>query len=92
MIALDKDGNLAVNDDGELYQVTGEAAQQQFFIAEVRCTQGTFELLPDFGKNPAVWYLSQSSADRADDLIRISKTYLTIKSIQYVNNVYEVTA
>lgn len=94
MIEIDKDGNLTTDENGNMIEVSGIIADQQNFISEVRCTQGTFPLLPSFGKNPAVWYLSQSHTDRMDDLVRISKNYLVLKSIEYneKKKIYEVSA
>lgn len=83
MIAIDENGNLIADKNGNIARVSETEAPLQNFISETRCVQGTFAYLPEFGLNPAVWYLSQSPRDRVDDLIRISKKYLTVRTIQY---------
>lgn len=93
MISIDFDGNIKTDSSGNIASVSGSEATQQAFVSEVRCTQGTFDLLPEFGRNPIVWTLSQSPKDRMEDIVRISKNYLTVREISYNKDsqTYEVT-
>ncbi len=87
-IALDDQGDFVTNNAGNL--TTTQLGPQQNFISEVRCLQTTYSVDPTFGRSYLVWTLSQSIKDRIDDLIRISKKYLTINSVSYTNGVYNI--
>ena len=90
MIAIDQSGNIITNNKGMIKSVSGDEAKEQNFASEVRCVQGTFDYLPSFGRNPAVWYLTTSISDRVFDLVRISKKYLSLKSIDYINKIFNI--
>lgn len=91
MIALTNNGDFAVDETGHL--TTTSTPDKQNFMSEVRCLQGTYEPQPDFGRNPLVWGLSQSPKDRIDDLVRISKKYVSVQAITYnpVTKVFNIT-
>jgi hypothetical protein len=88
MIAIDDQGDFIVDNDGNMTESTNPP--QQNFIAEVRCLQTTYIVEPTFGRNYLTWTLSQNVNDRIADLIRISKKYLTINNVSYVNGVYSI--
>ena len=87
-IAIDEKGDFMVDENGDLIKSTNEPLQN--YIAETRCLQTTYPFDPTFGRAYLVWTLSQAVSDRLNDLVRISKKYLTLKSISYKNGKFEI--
>ena len=88
---LDTDGNILIDSTtGLSKQVSGLASLQQDAVSECRCEQGGNFADATYGRNPLVWKLSQSSADRVDDIKRIVTKYYTPYSISYEDGVITV--
>lgn len=79
MIAINQDGDFVANATGQLTETT--FPEQQNYMAETRCLQGTWPPNTLFGRNPLIWGISQSVKDRIDDLTRIGQQYLVVRSI-----------
>ena len=83
---LDGDGNIVVDAiTGLSKQVTGKRSLEQDAMSECRCEQGGNFADETYGRNPIVWKLSQSSADRIADVKRIVSKYYDPYSITYEN-------
>ena len=90
-IMLDSDGNIVVDaTTGLSKQVTGKQSLEQDAVSECRCEQGGNFADSDYGRNPLVWKLSQSSADRIADRKRIVTKYYDPYSITYENGIITV--
>lgn len=90
-IMLDSDGNIIVNaDTGLVEQVTDLRSLEQDAMSECRCEQGGNFADETYGRNPLVWKLSQSSADRVADVKRIVTKYYNPYSITYENGIITV--
>lgn len=88
---LDSDGNIVVNAaTGLSEQVTGQQSLEQDAMSECRCEQGGNFTDDTYGRNPLVWKLSQSPADRIADVKRIVTKYYNPYSITYENGVITV--
>ena len=88
---LDNDGNIVVNAvTGLVEQVTGLRSLEQDAMSECRCEQGGNFTDSSYGRNPLVWKLSQSSADKIADVKRIASKYYNPYSITYENSVITV--
>jgi len=90
-IKLDSDGNIVINETtGLSEQVTGQQSLEQDAVSECRCEQGGNFTDATYGRNPLVWKLSQSSADRVADVKRIVTKYYEPYSITYENGIITV--
>ena len=90
-LKLDSDGNIVVNaSTGLAEQVTDLQSLEQDAMSECRCEQGGNFTDGSYGKNPLVWKLSQSSADKVADVKRIVSKYYNPYSITYENGVITV--
>lgn len=90
-IKLDSNGNIVVNaTTGLSEQVTGQQSLEQDAMSECRCEQGGNFTDDTYGRNPLVWKLSQSSADKIADVKRIVTKYYNPYSITYENGVITV--
>ncbi len=88
---LDGDGNIIVNaSTGLSEQVTGLRSLEQDATSECRCEQGGNFADDTYGRNPLVWKLSQSPADRIADVKRIVLKYYNPYSITYENGIITV--
>jgi hypothetical protein len=88
---LDGDGNILVDaTTGLSKQVTGLQSLEQDAMSECRCEQGGNFTDETYGRNPLVWKLSQSSADRVADVKRIVTKYYNPYSITYENGIITV--
>lgn len=88
---LDNDGNIVVDAvTGLVKQVTGLRSLEQDAMSECRCEQGGNFADSSYGRNPLVWKLSQSSADKIADVKRIVSKYYNPYSITYENGVITV--
>ena len=88
---LDSDGNILIDTTtGLSKQVTGLASLQQDAVSECRCEQGGNFADSAYGRNPLVWKLSQSSADKVADIKRIVTKYYNPYSISCENGVITV--
>jgi hypothetical protein len=88
---LDSDGNVVVDAiTGLAKQVTGLSSLEQDAMSECRCEQGGNFTDETYGRNPLVWKLSQSSADRVADIKRIVSKYYDPYSITYENGIITV--
>lgn len=88
---LDGDGNILVDDTtGLSQQVTGLRSLEQDAMSECRCEQGGNFADSSYGRNPLVWKLSQSSADKVADVKRIVTKYYNPFSIEYADGVITV--
>ena len=88
---LDTDGNILIDSTtGLSKQVSGLASLQQDAVSECRCEQGGNFADATYGRNPLVWKLSQSSADKVDDIKRIVTKYYSPYSISYEDGVITV--
>ena len=81
MIALDNNGNFAVNGSGLLYAATTPGVQNA--KGELRCQQGSWFLNPYFGRSELVWTISQSPQDRSLDIERVTSKYCSVTSVSY---------
>jgi hypothetical protein len=90
-IKLDSDGNIVTNaTTGLSEQVTGQQSLEQDAMSECRCEQGGNFTDSSYGRNPLVWKLSQSSADKIADVKRIVTKYYDPYSIIYENGIITV--
>jgi hypothetical protein len=90
-IMLDSDGNIIVDaSTGLSKQVTGKRSLEQDAVSECRCEQGGNFADDTYGRNPLVWKLSQSSADKVADVKRIVMKYYNPYSITYENGIITV--
>jgi hypothetical protein len=90
-IKLDSNGNIVVNaTTGLSEQVTGQQSLEQDAMSECRCEQGGNFTDETYGRNPLVWKLSQSSADKIADVKRIVSKYYDPYSITYENGIITV--
>jgi hypothetical protein len=88
---LDSDGNIIVNAiTGLVEQVTDLRSLEQDAMSECRCEQGGNFADETYGRNPLVWKLSQSSADKIADVKRIVTKYYDPYSITYENGIITV--
>lgn len=88
---LDTDGNIVVNSTtGLSEQVEGLASLEQDAISECRCEQGGNFADAEYGRNPLVWKLSQSDADKVADVKRIVSKYYTPNTITIDSGVITV--
>jgi hypothetical protein len=88
---LDSNGNIVVNaTTGLSEQVTGQQSLEQDAMSECRCEQGGNFTDSSYGRNPLVWKLSQSSADKIADVKRIVTKYYDPYSITYENGTITV--
>jgi len=88
---LDADGNIVVDETtGLSKQVTGQQSLEQDAMSECRCEQGGNFTDDTYGRNPLVWKLSQSPADRIADVKRIVSKYYDPYSITYENGIITV--
>lgn len=88
---LDSDGNILVDaDTGLSKQVTGLQSLEQDAVSECRCEQGGNFADSSYGRNPLVWKLSQSSADKIADVKRIVTKYYNPYSITFDNGIITV--
>lgn len=88
---IDSDGNIVFDTTtGLAVQVTGLASLEQDAMSECRCEQGGNFADGTYGRNPLVWKLSQSSADRIADIKRIVTKYYNPYSISYENGIITV--
>jgi hypothetical protein len=88
---LDSDGNIVVNaSTGLVEQVAGLRSLEQDAASECRCEQGGNFADETYGRNPVVWKLSQSPADRVADVKRIVSKYYDPYSITYDNGIITV--
>jgi len=90
-LKLDSDGNIVVNaSTGLAEQVTDLQSLEQDAMSECRCEQGGNFTDSSYGRNPLVWKLSQSSADKIADVNRIVSKYYNPYSITYENGIITV--
>jgi hypothetical protein len=90
-IKLDGDGNIVIDvTTGLSKQVTGRRSLEQDAMSECRCEQGGNFTDDLYGRNPLIWKLSQSSADRIADVKRIVSKYYDPYSITYENGTITV--
>jgi len=88
---LDADGNIVVDETtGLSKQVTGQQSLEQDAMSECRCEQGGNFADSSYGRNPLVWKLSQSPADKIADVKRIVSKYYNPYSITYENGIITV--
>jgi len=88
---LDSDGNIVIDGvTGLAKQVTGRQSLEQDAMSECRCEQGGNFADSSYGRNPLVWKLSQSSADKIADVKRIVSKYYNPYSITYENGIITV--
>ena len=88
---LDNDGNIVVDAvTGLVKQVADLQSLEQDAMSECRCEQGGNFADSSYGRNPLVWKLSQSSADKIADVKRIVSKYYNPYSITYENGVITV--
>lgn len=88
---LDGDGNILVDaTTGLAKQVTGLQSLEQDAMSECRCEQGGNFADSSYGRNPLVWKLSQSTADKIADVKRIVTKYYNPYSITYENGIITV--
>jgi hypothetical protein len=80
-----------LNDNGEIQfdtttglslQVYDQDSLEQDARSECRCVQNTYFADSTFGRNPLVWNLSTSVADRIADINRMVNKYYTPNSIE----------
>lgn len=89
---LDTDGNIIVNTStGLSEQVSGLASLEQDAMSECRCEQGGNFADATYGRNPLVWKLSQSDADKVADVKRIVSKYYTPNTITVSDGVITVS-
>lgn len=88
--ALTDEGDFIIDNSGNIAFVDGQHALIQNYKSEVRCEQNTFPPLPEFGRNPLIWKLSQSKQDRIDDLTRIGNKYVYVQAVTEQNNRYTI--
>lgn len=89
---LDTDGNIIVNaSTGLSEQVSGLASLEQDAMSECRCEQGGNFADATYGRNPLVWKLSQSDADKVADVKRIVSKYYTPNTITVSDGVITVS-
>lgn len=81
MIALDDNGNFAVDADGHL--TTTDNPPVQSAKSECRCIQGSWTADPAFGRNQIIWTISQSVQDRSLDINRVVSKYTAVMQVQY---------
>ena len=90
-LMLDSDGNIVIDGvTGLAKQVTGRQSLEQDAMSECRCEQGGNFADSSYGRNPLVWKLSQSSADKIADVKRIVSKYYNPYSITYENGIITV--
>ena len=90
-LMLDSDGNIVIDGvTGLAKQVTGRQSLEQDAMSECRCEQGGNFADDLYGRNPLVWKLSQSSADKVADVKRIVSKYYDPYSITYENGIITV--
>lgn len=90
-LMLDSDGNIVIDGaTGLLKQVTGRQSLEQDAMSECRCEQGGNFTDDLYGRNPLVWKLSQSPADKIADVKRIVSKYYDPYSITYENGTITV--
>lgn len=90
-LMLDSDGNIVIDGvTGLSKQVTGRQSLEQDAMSECRCEQGGNFTDDSYGRNPLVWKLSQSPADKIADVKRIVTKYYDPYSITYANGVITV--
>jgi len=88
---LDSDGNIIVDaTTGLVVQVAGLQSLEQDAMSECRCEQGGNFADSSYGRNPLVWKLSQSTADKIADVKRIVTKYYNPFSITYENGIITV--
>jgi hypothetical protein len=88
---IDSDGNIVFDTvTGLAVQVSGLTSLGQDAMSECRCEQGGNFADDTYGRNPLVWKLSQSSADRIADIKRIVTKYYNPYSITYENGTITV--
>lgn len=88
---LDGDGNILFDaSTGLAKQVTGLQSLEQDAMSECRCEQGGNFADSSYGRNPLVWKLSQSTADKIADVKRIVTKYYNPFSITYENGIITV--
>lgn len=90
-IKIDDNGDFVTDDNGLLVSIDSPNAQSA--KAEMRCQQNSWFLNPNYGRNFLVWTISQSTSDRAVDLTRIAKKYVTVGTVIYnaEKKTYEIT-
>ena len=62
-------------------QVTGKQSLEQDAASESRCVQGGWFADSTYGRNPFVWSISPSDADRIADINRIVNKYYSPNNI-----------
>ena len=91
-IKLDSDGNIVVDDNGVLVQVTGQSLLEQNAMSEMRCEQQSYFADDEYGRNPLVWKVATGQADRIADIKRIVTKYYQPTSISASNDgLYVIT-
>lgn len=89
---LDSDGNIVVDDNGVLMQVTGQSLLEQNAMAELRSEQQQYFADDEYGRNPLCWKIATGQADRIADIKRIITKYYQPQSISATNDgLYVVT-
>lgn len=90
-IEIDDNGDFVVDDDGHLK--TTSTPNVQSAKSEMRCQQNSWFLNLNFGRNFYVWMIAQNTADRAVDLSRIAKKYVTVGTVIYnpAKKTYDIT-
>jgi hypothetical protein len=91
-LKLDSDGNIVVDDNGVLIQVTGQSLLEQNAKSELRCEQQQYFADDEYGRNILVWKVATGQADRIADIKRIVTKYYQPTSISASNDgLYVIT-
>jgi hypothetical protein len=86
-IQLDDDGNILIDPDtGLSIQISGLESLEQDARSECRCEQQGWFADSTFGRNPLVWKLPTSAADKLSDIKRIVTKYYNPSSITVQND------
>lgn len=88
---IDNDGNIVQDTaTGLSAQVSGQKSLEQDAVSECRCEQGGNFADASYGRNPYVWKLPSSNADKVNDIKRIVTKYYNPNSISCENGVITV--
>lgn len=91
-LKLDSDGNIVVDDNGVLVDVSGQALLEQNAKSELRCEMQGYFADDEYGRNSLVWKIATGQADRIADIKRIVTKYYQPQSISATNDgLYVVT-
>lgn len=91
---MDTNGNIVVNAStglSEQVETGGKASLEQDAASECRCEQGGNFADATYGRNPLVWKLSLSDADKVADVKRIVSKYYLPNSITIENGIITVS-